>query len=302
MDPKEFCSKLEGVIGFPVTPFRKDCSLDLDGHRENVNHMLEEPLCALVAAGGTGELYSLTPEEHRLVVESTVQEARGRAPIIAGVGFSGGLAVEVARQSTDCGAAGVLAFPPYYPNAHMDGLLEYYASIGQASGLGVVVYSRDWAHFTPGEAERLAEVPGVVAWKEGQADIRRYQMIRQQVGDRLHWIGGAGDDMVPGYYSIGIRAYTSSISAIAPKLAVRLHEAGVARDTATLNSLVNEHVVPLYSIRLRRKGYEVSAMKAMMNLTGLAGGKVRPPLVAVTDGEKDELQVILNGWKTAGFC
>ena len=69
MNPQELCSRLNGVIGFPVTPFNDDHSLDLDGHRENVRYMLEQPMCALVAAGGTGELYSLDPDEVRQVVE-----------------------------------------------------------------------------------------------------------------------------------------------------------------------------------------------------------------------------------------
>ena len=168
MNPQELCTKLEGVIGFPVTPFNDDHSLDLDGHRKNIRYMLAQPMCALVAAGGTGEL-----------------------------------AMRLARLAADCGADGVLASPPYYPNAEMDGLVDYYSGIAEASGLGVLIYSRDWAHYTPAQAERLAEIPNVVAWKDGSADIRRYQMIRERLGDRLHWIGGAGDDMVPGYYAIG---------------------------------------------------------------------------------------------------
>ncbi len=72
----------------------------------------------------------------------------------------------------------------------MDGLVDYYASIAEASGLGVLVYSRDWAHFTPAQAEQLAEIPNIVAWKDGSADIRRYQMIRERLGDKLHWVVG----------------------------------------------------------------------------------------------------------------
>ncbi|MBT7025971.1 MAG: hypothetical protein HN969_00230, partial [Verrucomicrobia bacterium] len=203
--------------------------------------------------------------------------------------------------AADCGADGVLAFPPYYPNAEMDGLVDYYASIAEASGLGVLIYSRDWANYTPAQAERLAEIPNVVAWKDGTADIRRYQMIRERLGDRLHWIGGAGDDMVPGYYAICIRCYTSSISAVAPKLSIKLHELGAAGDSATLNQLVNDHVVPLYALRTKRKGYEVSAMKAMLDMLGLSGGPVRPPLVEVTESERAELRAILDSWRSAGF-
>ena len=301
MNPQELCTKLEGVIGFPVTPFNADHSLDIDGHRKNVRYMLEQPMCALVAAGGTGELYSLTPDEVRQVVEATIEEAAGRAPVIAGVGFAGGLAKRLAGQAADCGAAGVLAFPPYYPNAEMDGLVDYYASIAEASGLGVLIYSRDWANYTPAQAERLAEIPNVVAWKDGTADIRRYQMIRERLGDKLHWIGGAGDDMVPGYYAICIRCYTSSISAVAPKLSIKLHELGAAGDSAALNQLVNDHVVPLYTLRTKRKGYEVSAMKAMLDMLGLSGGPVRPPLVEVTESERAELRSILDGWRSARF-
>ena len=139
MNPQELCTKLEGVIGFPVTPFKDDHSLDLDGYRKNIRYMLAQPMCALVAAGGTGELYSLTPEEVRQVVEATIEEAAGRMPVIAGVGFAGGLAKRLAAQAADCGADGVLAFPPYYPNAEMDGLVNYYSSIAEASGLGVLI-------------------------------------------------------------------------------------------------------------------------------------------------------------------
>ena len=301
MSPKQLCSNLEGVIGFPVTPFKEDHSLDLEGHRKNVRYMLEQPMCAVVAAGGTGELYSLSPDEVRRVVEVTIEEVGGRAPVIAGVGFAGGLTKLLASQAADCGADGVLAFPPYYPNAEMDGLLDYYASIADSSGLGVLVYSRDWAHFTPAQAEQLAEIPNIVAWKDGSADIRRYQMIRERLGDKLHWVGGAGDDMVPAYYGIGVRAYTSSISAVAPKLSIKLHDLGVAQAADELNRIVAEHVIPLYALRTKRKGYEVSAMKAMLNMLGLHGGVVRPPLVEVSEADSKELLNILEGWRKAGF-
>ena len=64
------------------------------------------------------------------------------------------------------------------------------AAVGGSTKLGLLVYNRDWAAFSPTEVHRLAEaIPQLIAWKEGQADIRRYQMIMERVGDRLHWIG-----------------------------------------------------------------------------------------------------------------
>jgi 5-dehydro-4-deoxyglucarate dehydratase len=234
MRPDEF-RKLRGVIAFPVTPFHADFSLDIPGLRRNIQELCRHRLAAIVAAGGTGELYSLKPSEHLEVVKTVVEETSGRIPIIAGTGFNQPLAIELARQAERAGADGILALPPYYPNADETGLAEYYAAVGAATSLGLFVYSRDWVNPSPAWVEQLASrVPTLVGWKDGQGDIRRCQQIMNRVKDRLHWIGGAGDDCVPGYYSIGIRTYTSSIATIAPKLSLQLDEVASAGDTAQL--------------------------------------------------------------------
>lgn len=297
MKPVELRQKLSGVIAFPITPFRSDLSLDIEGLRENLAKLFAHPICAVVAAGGTGEMYSLSPAEHLRIVSATVEAAAAsRVPVIAGVGFNQHLAVELARAATDAGADGILAFPPYFPNADDEGMLAYYRAIGAASNLGTLIYSRDWANFSPLMVERLTDIPNLIGWKDGQGDIRRLQMIRNRVGDRLHWIGGAGDDMVAAYYSTGIRTYTSSIASVAPRLSLRLHELAANGLGDELTQLLQVSVIPLYAIRARRKGYEVSTMKALMDMAGLRGGPVRPPLVDVTDGEKQELRAILETW------
>jgi 5-dehydro-4-deoxyglucarate dehydratase len=281
-----------------VTPFSPDLTLDLPGLRGNLRSLLRHNVAAVVAAGGTGEMYSLTPAEHLEVVRATVEEVQGRVPVIAGVGFNRSLAVEMASAAARCSADAILALPPYYPNADEDGLLDYYAAIGEATDLALLVYSRDWVNPGPAWVERLAaRVPSLAAWKDGQGDIRRYQQIIHRVGDRLHWIGGAGDDCVPGYYAIGLRAFTSSIATVAPRLSLRLHETAAAGDSSGLQKLMDEYVIPLYALRARRKGYEVTVMKEMMNLAGLAGGPVRPPLPSLRPGELDELRAMVERWK-----
>ena len=297
MNPAELRHKLAGVIAFPITPFKSDLSLDVDGLRNNLAKLLEHQICAVVAAGGTGEMYSLTAAEHLQVIRATVEAAQGRVPVIAGVGFNQHLAVELTRASVDAGAQGILAFPPYYPNADDEGMLAYYRAIGEASQSGLLIYSRDWVNFSPRMVERLAEIPNLIAWKDGQGDIRRLQMIINRIGDRLHWIGGAGDDMVAAYYSIGIRTYTSSIATVAPRLSLRLHELAANGRNDELAQLMNVSVISLYAIRARRKGYEVSTMKALMDMAGLHGGPVRPPLVDITAEEKQELRAVLESWK-----
>lgn len=297
MTPNELRSKIAGVIAFPITPFKQDLTLDLPGLHHNLTRLLEHPISGVVAAGGTGEMYSLTPAEYVRVVELTVHAVEGRVPVIAGVGFGQRLGIEMAQTAQQAGADGILVFPPYYPQADSEGLFDYYTAIGAATDLGLLIYSRDWATFQPAMVERLTAIPNLIAWKDGQGDIRRLQAIMARIGDRLLWIGGAGDDMIAAYYAIGIRTFTSSIATVAPKLSLRLHELGVAGGGAALVDLLTRNVVPLYEMRSRRKGYEVSTMKAMMDMVGLNGGPVRPPLVNVSPEEMDELRIILSGWE-----
>jgi 5-dehydro-4-deoxyglucarate dehydratase len=99
MDHEESRAIYGGVAAFPVTPFRDDLSLDIDGLRHNLMQLMKHPVCAVVAAGGTGEVYSLTPSEHAQVVETTVESVNGKAPVIAGVGFNQMLAAEMAKRS-----------------------------------------------------------------------------------------------------------------------------------------------------------------------------------------------------------
>ena len=297
MTAEELRAKLRGVIAFPVTPFHADLSLDIAGLRKNLRALLQHPIAAIVAAGGTGEMYSLTPLEHSEVVQAIVAEADGQVPVISGTGFNRSIAMDLARQSANIGADAILALPPYYPNSDDEGLADYYVAMGSATPLPLFVYSRDWVNPGPSWVEELAaRIPTLAGWKDGQGDIRRFQQIIHRVGDRLHWIGGIGDDCVPGYYSIGIRTYTSSIATVVPKLSIQLHETASAGDAARLSLLMRDYVIPLYSLRARRKGYEVSVMKEMMNQLGMAAGPVRPPLPQLRPEEAAEVKRMLEKW------
>ncbi len=299
LSPEELRSKLTGVVSFPVIPFKADLSLDLDGLRKNLRALLPHPLAAIVTPSGTGEMFSLSPAEHLEVVKATVEEAAGKVPVLTAVGFNAAIARELAVNAARAGVDGVLCFPPYYPQADPEGLLDYYAAVGSATPLGLLVYSRDWVNPTPSWVEKLAaRVKTLVAWKDGQGDLRRYQAIMRLVGDRLQWLGGAGDDMVPGYYSIGVRCYTSSIANLAPKLSLELHELASAGERSKLEQLMRDYVVPLYEFRGRRRGYEVSVMKEMMTMMGLAGGPVRPPLANVRHEELAELRALVERYRS----
>ena len=298
MTPRDFARQLTGVFGFPVTPFRQDLSLDLAALERNVDEMAAHPFCAMVATGGTGELYSLTAEETEEVVRTAVQATKGRMPIVAGTGFNAAMGADIARRAEKAGAQCLLVLPPYYSNAPEEGLFAYYETIGKATGLPLMIYSRDWANFSPDQVSRLADrVPTLAAWKDGQGNGMRYGRIMQTVGDRLAWLGGLGDDCVPVYFAVGVQAYTSSISNISPKVSLALAKAGMAHDFTALNSLMNRFVNPLYALRERVKGYEVAVMKTAMEMMGKPAGPVRPPLKNTRPQDIKDLEQIVDVYK-----
>lgn len=297
-DTRKFTASLKGVFGFPVTPFKKDLSLDLHALKRNVEEMASHPFCALVAAGGTGELYSLSPDEIEDVIKTSVKAVNGRMPVVAGTGFNMPLGVEIAKRAQKAGADCILALPPYYIAAPEDGLFAYYEAIGRATDLPLMIYSRDWAVFTPEMVARLAErVPTLAAWKDGQGDTRRLQRIMEYNGGRLAWFGGLGDDCVPGYFAVGVQAYTSSISNIAPKLSLALAEAGAQRNFIRLNDLMKRYVNPLYALRERSRGYEVAIMKEAMEILGMPAGPVRPPLMNCREKDIADLRKLMDVYK-----
>jgi 5-dehydro-4-deoxyglucarate dehydratase len=260
--------------------------------------MIKYPFCSLVAAGGTGEIYSMTPSENVEVVRRTVAVVNGKMPVVGGVGFNTAIACQMAREMEKAGVDALLVMPPYYTNSPTAGLLEYYAAVGRSCGIPLAVYSRDWAVFTPDMVARLCDMcPTLQIWKDGQGDGRKYQRIISKVGDRLAWIGGLGDDCAAVYFAVGVQGYTSSISNVTPKLSLAIAEAGLKQDFATLNQLLAKYVAPLFALRDRKKGYEVSVMKTMMDLMGFKGGPVRPPLEDVTEQEKGMIAGLVELYK-----
>ena len=295
LDGMPLRDRIRGVLGFPVTPFTKDLSVDLDALAANVVEMAGYPFCALVAARGIGEIYSLTPDEIVEVVRVTVTSAAGKMPVVAGVGFNASIGADLARRLEKAGADCLMVLPPYYTHAPEQGLLAYYRAIAGASGLPLMIYSRDWAVFTPQQVARLAdEIPTLELWKDAQGDTRKFQRIMQHVGDRLAWLGGQGDDSVPAYFAIGVQGYTSSISNIAPQLSLMLAEAGAAGDFARLAALLEKYVHPLFAIRERKRGYEVAVMKQAMEILGRHAGPVRPPLADCEARDIEDIRALME--------
>jgi 5-dehydro-4-deoxyglucarate dehydratase len=300
VEPAALRPRLRGVLAFPITPYRDDGALDEAGVRANAGWLAASGIHALVAPSGTGELFGLSPAECSAVVAATVDAAAGRIPVIAGVGFGPRVGGDLARQAERDGASGILILPPYYARPDPDALLQYIAAIAAATSLGVVVYARDGTVLGPEQLERLAgDVPNLVGFKDGRGDVRVFQRLREHIverfgSERFVWLAGAGDDLVAPYFAVGAEGFTSSLACFWPEASLELYRLARGRDQAGLLEFHRRVVRPFYDLRQRRRGYEVSVMKAAMDILGHPAGPVRAPLADLSADERLELRAILE--------
>lgn len=289
---------LRGSLAFPVTPYDANGDVDLVAVADNARFLATSGISAIVAPSGTGEFFALTPEESMAIVEATVAVA-GDKPVIAPAGFGPRIGAQLARHAQEAGAAGIMMVAPYYGKPDPKALIAYYAEIAGATSLPVIPYARDAALFTPAMVEDLVNtIPTCAAFKDGRGDVRLFQQIRERVigrlgPDRLVWLGGTGDDLVGPYFAAGAEGFTSSLACFWPEASVQLFELASNGNFAGLAEYHAHVVGPIYEFRQRRPGWEVSVMKAAMELLGFRAGPVRPPLANLTPADVEALKALL---------
>lgn len=287
------------ALAFPITPFDESGEVDLDAVATNASFLPGSGIGAIVAPSGTGEIFALTPEESREIVAATVSVA-GDLPVIAPAGFGPKVGAQMAREAEDAGAAAIMVVSPYYAKPSADGLVEYYKQIASGTSLPIVPYARDSALFTPAILTRLCEeLPQIIAFKDGRADVRLFTQLRESVShalgqDRLTWIGGSGDDLVGPYFAAGAVGYTSSLACFWPEASMEIYRLASSGNYAGLAEYHDRVVRPIYKMRQLKPGYEVSVMKAAMEILGFVAGDSRAPLQNLSTSERDTLGEILR--------
>ncbi|MFE9653349.1 5-dehydro-4-deoxyglucarate dehydratase [Micromonospora sp. NPDC006431] len=286
-----------GLLSFPVTHFTPELEFDEAAYRENLSWLASYPAAGLFAAGGTGEFFSLTPDEIARVVRAAVAGSGGTTPIIAPAGFGTAQAVDLARDAERAGADGILLFPPYLTESSQDGLAAHVRAVCAATSLGVVVYHRANGRFTVPTMEQLvATCPNLIGFKDGVGDIELMTRLYATIGDRLLYIGGlpTAETFALPYLELGVTTYSSAIFNFAPTFALEFYAAVRAQDRAGVYTRLNEFVLPYLEIRNRKAGYAVSIIKAGMRVVGRSAGPVRPPLTDLTADEQGALATLIE--------
>ncbi len=300
MTPQEIKAALgAGLLSFPVTHFDADGKFQAKGYQRHVEWLSSYDAPVLFAAGGTGEFFSLSPEEVPNVVRAA-KEAAGKTAIVSGCGYGTEVAVELARSVEKAGADGILLLPHYLIDAPQEGLYAHVKRICQSVEIGVMVYNRDNSILGIDTLKRLCdECPNLVGFKDGTGDIGLIRQITATMGDRLTYLGGmpTAELFAEAYLGAGFTTYSSAVFNFVPALAVEFYKALRGGDRMRCEEILKDFFYPFMAIRSRRKGYAVAAVKAGVRLQGFDAGKVRPPLDDLTAEEEAMLDKLIAPWK-----
>lgn len=298
MQPDELKHALSsGLLSFPVTDFDAAGEFDPAGYRRRLEWLSTYGASALFAAGGTGEFFSLDLDEYPAVVRTAVETCRGSVPIVAGVGYGTRIAVKLARQAEELGAAGLLVLPHYLTEADPEGIARHVAAICRSVRIGVIVYNRGVCRLGPETLARLAdECPNLIGFKDGIGDLELLISIRRRMGDRFAYMGGlpTAEFFATPYRAAGVPVYSSAVFNFIPRTAMAFHHAVSVGDTDTVNRLLDGFFMPYAAIRNRRPGYAVSIVKAGTDLVGRGAGPVRSPLLDLRPDERESLGALIE--------
>src|ERR1700683_2888668 len=177
-----------------ITPFRADGSLDEPTLRRLIQRQIDRGIHFLVPCGTTGESPTLTPEEHLRVVQITIEESKGKVPVLAGAGgYNTAHVIALACELKDLGADGILSVTPYYNKPTQEGLYQHYREIASRVALPIIVYSvpaRTGVNVEPATIERLSGISNIIGIKEASGNVGQMGQILQRVPDSFLVLSG----------------------------------------------------------------------------------------------------------------
>lgn len=287
----------QGLLSFPITDFDEQGDFRPKSYIERLEWLAPYGATALFAAGGTGEFFSLAPQEYSDVVRTAVTTCAGKVPILAGAGGPTRTAIAYAQEAERQGAKGILLLPHYLTEASQEGICAYVEQVCKSVKIGVIVYNRANSRLTADSLAKLADrCPNLIGFKDGIGEIEPMVRIRRKLGDRFSYLGGlpTAEVYAAAYKALGVPVYSSAVFNFIPKTAMDFYKAVAADDHATINKLIDDFFLPYLDIRNRRAGYAVSIVKAGAKLVGHDGGPVRAPLTDLTPEEFEMLDALIK--------
>jgi 4-hydroxy-tetrahydrodipicolinate synthase len=286
--------RLRGCGTAIVTPFNKDLSIDEAAFRRLVNFQIENGVDFIVACGTTGESVTMSDDEQARVVELTIEESKGRAPVVAGAGgYNTREVIEKIHRYERLGADAILSVTPYYNKPTQEGLYQHYRAIAEATKLPIILYSvqgRTACNIEPATVARLAGVENIIGIKEASGNIAQIAEIASLVDESFRIF--AGDDaVVLPVAALGGVGVVSVASNLLPRQVGDLCHASVEGRFDEARKL-NRQLTPIFKALFIESN--PIPVKAALAMTGMIEEVYRLPLTPISDTNRARLEQVLT--------
>jgi 4-hydroxy-tetrahydrodipicolinate synthase len=286
--------RLTGCGTALVTPFAGDGGIDEPALRRLVDWQIAEGIHFLVPCGSTGEAVTMTPAEHRRVVEITVDQAKGRVPVVAGAGSNDtAKAVALSREMKAAGATHLLHVSPMYNKPPQRGIIAHFERIADATDLPIIVYNvpgRTGSNIEAKTTLALARMKNIVAVKEASGNMAQILDILRERPDHFSVLSG-DDEMTLGVLAAGGDGVISVVSNATPKKMAQLCNVGLKGDMAGAKKL---HFELLSWMRAAFIESNPIPVKAAMAMLGRMENRLRLPLVPLDEKHVETVRAALK--------
>lgn len=288
-----------GLTHAPVTPFKRDLSIDYDTYGKLLDFHIRNGAEALALPMPEGEDLSLTDPEQRKLLEFAVKHVKGRVPVIAHVSDAGtAIAVDRAKHAEKAGAAALVSHPPYFWHPKPSMVVEHIVAVGSAVSLPFFVCTPPvenvGTHLTADMftqlVDRLKNLRGIVDAEMDFVFMEEIMSNRKLRGADYDLISGADYMVPPG--AVGGRGAFSSLAAVAPKLVKQVYDLCAKQDFIEARS-GQENLAALR--QLCKHPRLETGLKAALRAMGRDCGDPRPPSKALGEVEHGKVGDAIAG-------
>jgi 4-hydroxy-tetrahydrodipicolinate synthase len=277
-----------------ITPFLADGSIDETALRRLVKRQIDAGINFLVPCGTTGESPTLARREHLRVVEITLEEAKGKVPVLGGAGgYNTAEVIELAGELRHLGVDGILSVTPYYNKPTQEGLYQHFKAIATAVPVPMVVYSvqgRTAVNVEPATLKRLAELDNIVGVKEASGNIGQMASVVHQVPESFNVLSGDDSITIP-LVALGGRGIISVVSNEIPGEMTKLTQLAMAGDFAGARAMQRQWL-PLMDVNFVESN--PIPVKAAMAMMGLCEPVYRLPMVPPSHQNQAKIESVLR--------
>jgi len=297
MDKKRFIPK--GILPAMITPRKSDGNLNLPALRQLIDYMIDGGVHGIFAVATTGEFYALTHEEYRLMLETTIDQVKGRVPVYCGANaISTRESIELVHIAEDVGGISAISvLTPFFISLSQDELYNHFASIAHETKLNIVLYDnapKTHLPIKPMTVSKLADIDNIVGIKDSTGDLTNTaQIIEATKGKHFGVIMGR-DSLIAAALIYGATGAVAATANVAPRLVSGIYDKYMAGD---IQGAVEDQYTLLPLRTAFGLGSFPSVIKEALRLIGIDCGPCALPTGPLSEEDKNQLKKVLQGMK-----